>query len=93
MQSKKPQFVYHTKDVAQMIGCPFLNTDVKLRRYLRNMGVIRDNLVDPLFVAQHYFTIVYRNVPNLNKTVPVILVSEPGVKFIKKLIDVTYYGK
>lgn len=93
MQSRKIQFEYHTKDVAQMIGCPFLNTDVKLRSFLRARGVIIDNLVDPLFVAQHYFTIVYRNVSNINKTVPVILVSEPGVKFIKKLINVTYYGK
>lgn len=82
-------------DVSKFISHPLVNSRTKLFGFLRKYGIIVDKLPAPEFVASLYFTVEFRHIVNgsYRSTYPMILVSDKGVKFINKLVELIYNGK
>lgn len=80
-------------DIVSQMQHPMINTSVKLRRFLTQYGIIADDRPDPVLVAKGFFIIEFRQA-TLNsgriKNYSVVLVSQAGVGFIKKLASLIY---
>lgn len=79
-------------EIAAQMEHPMINTSVKLRRFLTQYGLIRDERPDPVMVAKGFFVTEFRQTsrPGRVKNYSVILVSEAGLRFIKKLATLIY---
>lgn len=78
------QFPYSTTSVAKMLTNRRVNGNIKLRRFLTEMGVIERGIPAQRYLKAGYFTVVYK--PRYKTYDPVIKVSKAGVDFIQDLV-------
>ena len=78
--------LYSTSAVAKMLSHPLVNGNKKLRKFLKECGVIVDEHIGAEYCDKGYFRVFYSVRAYGKLIVPSIKVTQKGIKFIENLV-------